>query len=190
MPRQVFLIKFLVFLLFLLLQLRPFSRPRGGLVPGLELPFLERLLALEISLVLVKLYLFLQNFLRELCFCSTFGSPLSSFLELALFQASAPGGMPAFWHGLQDLNFSDLSWPTCWLDLGFPASQVSNQRSSPPGSWHDEPVFVDPCPGFVSSHSCHGLFPGHLCHGLVPCSYWSPQTCFCGPFLFTCTQVF
>ena len=52
-------------LLFLLLQLRPFSRPRGGLVPGLELPFLEILLVLEIFLIPVKLSLLLQIFLCE-----------------------------------------------------------------------------------------------------------------------------
>ena len=63
--KAVFLIKFLVFLLVLLLQLRPFSRPRGGLVPGLELPFLEILLVLEIFLIPVKLSLLLQIFLCE-----------------------------------------------------------------------------------------------------------------------------
>ena len=188
MPRQVFLIKFLVFLLFLLLQLRPFSRPRGGLVPGLELPFLEILLVLEIFLIPVKLSLLLQIFLCE-------GIDFVPPCEPSLILSGA--GLVS---GLCPWRYACLLAWTAGSEFlrSFLAHLLARPRLScqpsfkpeSPGSWHDEPVFVDPCPGFVSSHSCHGLFPGHLCHGLVPCSYWSPQTCFCGPFLFTCTQVF
>ena len=109
----------LLLLLFLLLQLSLFCCTRGGLVPGLELPFLERLLALEISLIPVKLSLFLQIFLSdgidclpplgalshpflswscfrplplEVCLPLEAASVfLTSWFFLALFQATSPG---------------------------------------------------------------------------------------------------